>query len=228
MYINLVSPGAACVRAAVQLALGFLHMLPATIALLPLAMTLPARPTLRSLPLPVKLAGGLFLFGTSVPSDKKQLSNELKAVAVTALRADPRVTMELGMGIEAGGIFTSASTVDSLVINFQITGGNVWAESTAFGVVRDGKLELQDLTIANMDASMSGTESLQVAIPGQRMEGVPQKSRMAEAMAAARAKELGAQVDEASATDSTEEAAVETATIAEVIEMQGGSDSSQS
>ena len=165
---------------------------------------------------------------TSVPSDKKQLSNELKAVAVTALRADPRVTMELGMGIEAGGIFTSASTVDSLVINFQITGGNVWAESTAFGVVRDGKLELQDLTIANMDASMSGTESLQVAIPGQRMEGVPQKSRMAEAMAAARAKELGAQVDEASATDSTEEAAVETATIAEVIEMQGGSDSSQS
>jgi len=67
------------------------------------------------------------------------------------------------MGIEAGGIFASATNDDALAINFQITGGNIWAECTAFGAVGDdGQLELIDLTVANMDAAMLGEVSLKI------------------------------------------------------------------
>ena len=56
----------------------------------------PLRPALRSLPLPAKLAGGLFLFKTSVPAADKPFAGKLLAEAQQALRDDPRVTMELG------------------------------------------------------------------------------------------------------------------------------------
>ena len=64
-------------------------------ALLVLA-SMPPRPALRSLPLPAKLAGGLILFKTSVPSADKPLAGKLLVEAQRALRSDPRVTMELG------------------------------------------------------------------------------------------------------------------------------------
>ena len=58
--------------------------------------SMPPRPALRSLPLPAKLAGGLFLFKTSVPAADKPFAGKLLAEAQQALRDDPRVTMELG------------------------------------------------------------------------------------------------------------------------------------
>ena len=63
-------------------------------------------------PLPLKLAGGLFLFGTSVPQQNRATAAKLQALAQEALRADPTVSMELGMGIEAGGIFACATSDD--------------------------------------------------------------------------------------------------------------------
>ena len=58
--------------------------------------SMPPRPALRSLPLPAKLAGGLFLFKTSVPAADKPFAGKLLVEAQQALRDDPRVTMELG------------------------------------------------------------------------------------------------------------------------------------
>mmetsp|Transcript_25333 Transcript_25333/g.54771 ORF Transcript_25333/g.54771 Transcript_25333/m.54771 type:complete len:396 (-) Transcript_25333:67-1254(-) len=132
-----------------------------------LSTPLPPRPVLKPLALPLKLAGGLFLFKTSVPQECQQLAQELRRLAQLALRADPRVTMELGMGIEAGGVFSSAASKDgeSLVINFQLNGGNIWAEATAFGVSCGDSIELLGLTVANMDAAMMGETSLTVALP---------------------------------------------------------------
>ena len=53
-------------------------------------------PELTNVPLPAKLAGGLFLFKTSVPAADKPFAGKLLAEAQQALRDDPRVTMELG------------------------------------------------------------------------------------------------------------------------------------
>jgi hypothetical protein len=209
----------------------------------------PVRPALKPPALPVKLAGGLFLFATSVPKERKAVCENLQSLAERALRTDPRITMELGMGIEAGGIFASASSGDACVINFQyalhlnsipvvtvlllplllpplcccrsccswllapgsscclhavllctrpraristsrINGGNAWAECTAFGALRDGGMELLDVTVANMDAAMTGTASLQVTLPQQGKssnDATLQEDQMAKAMAAARA-----------------------------------------
>ena len=73
----------------------------------------PPRPALRKLPLPAKLAGGLILFKTSVSAADRQLAGKLLGEAQRALRSDPRVTMELGTGLEAGGVFSSASSSGS-------------------------------------------------------------------------------------------------------------------
>lgn len=165
-------------------------LLVAASAVISVSNALPsARPALRPPPLPVKLAGGLFLFRTAVPTPSQQLAADLQDLAQRALRSDPRVTMELGMGIEAGGIFASSASDDGLVINYQINGGNSWAEATAYGVVGSDGLELVDLSVANMDAAMLGEVSLEVAPVGMASplranEAKP--SRMAEAMDAAR------------------------------------------
>ena len=83
-----------------------------------LSAIVPPPPTpLKSIPLPLKLAGGLFLFGTSVKSkDDKVLSKEILKAAEDVLRVDPLISMELGLGIEAGGIFASSSSKNSAVI----------------------------------------------------------------------------------------------------------------
>ena len=168
-------------------------MLAATLQLVSSMTLLPDRPALRPPPLPIKLAGGLLLFGTSVPAQSKVQAQELQELAQRALRSDPRVTMELGMGIEAGGIFASAASEDGLVINFQINGGNSWAECTAFGKCGGESVELIDLTVANMDAAMSGTVSLEIFpvwMAGGEAVAADAASPMAEAMAAARREAL--------------------------------------
>ena len=68
---------------------------------------------------------------------------------------DPRVTMELGPGIEAGGVFASAATPDALCLNFQVQGGNAWAECNAFAAKTGDGLELVDLEIRMMDGALS-------------------------------------------------------------------------
>ena len=157
-------------------------------------MTVPARPSLKTLPLPFKLAGGLLLFGTSVPPERKAQAEELAQLAQHALRNDPIVTMELGAGIEIGGCFASASSVDALVINCQVNGGNSWAECTAFGAIGAAGLELIDLSISNMDAAMTGAPSLTLSPvwrndrAGEGSSGT--RSPIAEAMAAAQAQAL--------------------------------------
>ena len=142
--------------------------------------TMPIRPALKPPPLPFKLVGGLFLFGTSVPQEKKSLAAELQGLTERALRADPSVTMNLGMGLEVGGIFASEITDDALVINAQITGGNLWAECTAFGAVRDdGSVELIDVKIANMDAAMMGETSLEIVPVNMYSGGEPEREAAA-------------------------------------------------
>ena len=148
----------------------------------------PPPPELKRVPLPAMLAGGLFLFAASVPRSRKEFASELLGLAQRALRLDPTVSMELGMGVEAGGVYASSSgralveggggaartrTWEQLVLQFQITGGNAWAQGVAYGVrevgslgggARDGdggKVHLLALEVANMDAVLNG-ESFQV------------------------------------------------------------------
>ena len=66
---------------------------------LPASSSLPPKPPLNSLPLPAKLAGGLFLFQTSVTKRDKELSREILLKAQDILRRDPLISMELGTGI---------------------------------------------------------------------------------------------------------------------------------
>ena len=152
---------------------------------------LPPPPELKRVPLPAMLAGGLFLFASSVPRSRREFASELLGLAQQALRSDPTVSMELGMGVEAGGVYASSSgqalveggdgggggprtrTWEQLVLQFQITGGNAWAQGVAYGVrevgslgggARDGdggKVHLLALEVANMDAVLNG-ESFQV------------------------------------------------------------------
>lgn len=129
------------------------------------------------------LAGGLFLFASSVPRSQKKFASELLGLAQQAMRSDPTVSMELGMGVEAGGVYASSSgralveggggarTLEQLVLQFQITGGNAWAQGVAYGVREvvslgggagdGGQVHLLALEVANMDAVLNG-ESFQV------------------------------------------------------------------
>ena len=127
---------------------------------------LPPAPPLKSIPLPAKLAGGLFLFATSVPPRDRDLSREMLSLAEESLQNEPLINMELGAGLEAGGIFASSSSIDrgvhQLVIEFQLNGGNSWAQCRCHGVQcigEDGaprEVELVSLSVANMDASLNG------------------------------------------------------------------------
>lgn len=167
-----------------------------------IGLSLPSRPVLKPPPLPLKLAGGLFLFGTSVPQQNRATAAKLQALAQDALRADPTVSMELGMGIEAGGIFACATSDDGagLAINFQINGGNSWAECTAFGAVGADGLELIDLTVSNMDAALTGSPSLSISpvyMAGRPSATPDVQAQMTDKLAAAR--------DEALSTGGVEE-----------------------
>ena len=57
------------------------------------------------------LAGGLFLFATSVPSSlmTRTRTDKLLQLAQEALRSDPTVIMEMGSGVEAGNVYASSN-----------------------------------------------------------------------------------------------------------------------
>ena len=113
------------------------------------------------------LAGGLFLFATSVPSSQRSQADKLLRLAQEALRSDPVVTMELGPGIEAGNVYASSKgtvgNVDQLVLQFQINGGNAWAQGITYGVEDENGLRLVALEVANMDAVLNN-QSFQVPL----------------------------------------------------------------
>lgn len=152
---------------------GALQPTPHTIRMDARALGLGAKPALKQLPLPLKLGFGLFLFQSSVARADRPLADEILAAAQKALRADPRVTMELGMGVEAGGVFASACggvpARQQLNLCFQVNGGNIWAECEACGLkAGDEPVELLDLSVSNMDAVMGGKPSL--VIKGREAE----------------------------------------------------------
>ena len=62
-----------------------------------------------------------------------------------------------------------------MVLEFQVNGGNAWAQAVAFGVSRDAgeSCELLDLTIGGMEAAMTGGASLQVAPLGGSTASLP-------------------------------------------------------
>jgi hypothetical protein len=117
--------------------------------------------------LPIILGAGLFLFSTSVAKKDKEFAAAILQESQTAMRADPTIGMELGQALEAGGVYASLSTTadvsgqtyKQLVLQFQIEGGNAWAQGVAYGVQAfpGGNYELVSLEVANMDATMNGT-----------------------------------------------------------------------
>ena len=77
--------------------------------------------------------------------------------------------MELGPGLEAGGIFSSCSSVNNdtkqMIMEFQINGGNSWAMAKVHGVkIGKGNVFLVSLDISNMDAALMGG-SVQIKLP---------------------------------------------------------------
>ena len=64
---------------------------------------------------------------------------------------------------------TSIASWDQLLVQFQIEGGNSWAQGLAYGVQakadsNKGGIQLVSLSVSNMDSSMNGTP-FQVRIP---------------------------------------------------------------
>ena len=131
-------------------------------------VTIPPPPELKRVPLPAMLAGGLFLFATSVPSSQRTRADKLLQLAQEALRSDPTVIMEMGSGIEAGNVYASSNdsfgnNVYQLVLQFQINGGNAWAQGITYGVEDENGLRLAALEVANMDAVLNN-QSYQVQL----------------------------------------------------------------
>jgi hypothetical protein len=131
----------------------------------------PPPPPLRSIPLPAKLAGGLFLFQTSVKRTDRPFCDEILAAAQAQLRADPIIMMELGAGLEAGGVFSSSvcqtDSIRQVVMEFQINGGNSWAQAKVHGIqVDQAPVYLVSLEVSNMDAAlMTNVPPFRVKLP---------------------------------------------------------------
>ena len=135
-------------------------------------------PTLKTIPLPFKLLGGLFLFAGSVKDTDKKFSQNILQKAEEILRIDPLISMELGLGIEAGGIFASSTSTQHhyqiMIMEFQLNGGNSWAQARVCGIQKintpedgnngqeqepdsnENEIQLISLGVANMDASLNG------------------------------------------------------------------------
>jgi hypothetical protein len=138
-------------------------------------LTLPPPPKLQKIPLPAKLAGGLLLFQMSVKRKDKVLVNDILQEAQARLRQDPLITMELGVGLEVGGVFSSSSSssfstdngeIRQVVMEFQINGGNSWAQATVHGVkIGMGPVRLLSLDVSNMDAALMNEISARVQLP---------------------------------------------------------------
>jgi hypothetical protein len=137
-------------------------------------LTLPSPPKLQKIPLPAKLAGGLLLFRMSVKRKDKVLVNDILQEAQERLRQDPLILMELGWGLEVGGVFSSSSSsfstdngeIRQVVMEFQINGGNSWAQATVHGVkIGMGPVRLLSLDVSNMDAALMNEISARVQLP---------------------------------------------------------------
>ena len=67
--------------------------------------------------------------------------------------------MELGPGLEAGNVYASSyarsQNVDQLVLQFQINGGNAWAQGIGYGIQDENGVKLISLEVANMDAVLN-------------------------------------------------------------------------
>lgn len=132
----------------------------------------PPPPPLPNVPLPAKLAGGLFLFATSVKKQDKVLCQATLKMAQETLRQDALVSMELGPGLEAGGVFCSSSSTSSsggirqFICDFQIQGGNCWAQARVHSIQKQQQevVQLVSLEVSNMDAALNGG-SVQVKLP---------------------------------------------------------------
>lgn len=133
----------------------------------------PPPPDFTPAPLPLILAGGLWLFRTSVPAPDRDLCTALLEQAQQVLCQDPLVTGELGQGLETGGVYASQRTTstagwEQLVVQFQIEGGNTWAQGLCYGAMpagnKDRRIQLVSLSVSNMDSSMNRTP-FQVRIP---------------------------------------------------------------
>ena len=80
--------------------------------------------------------------------------------------------MELGRGLEAGGVFCSSSSIEGgvhqLVMEFQLNGGNSWAQCRCHGFQSskddEDVVEVLSLRVSNMDAALNGGWA-DVAIP---------------------------------------------------------------
>jgi len=92
--------------------------------------------------------------------------------------------MELGLGLEAGGVFSSSSSSSSissstsiengeeeeeeiqenavilvrqLLLEFQINGGNSWAQCRCHGLkIGEDEMQMVSLGVSNMDAALNG------------------------------------------------------------------------
>eukprot|EP00591_Stephanopyxis_turris_P016097 CAMPEP_0195536448 /NCGR_PEP_ID=MMETSP0794_2-20130614/46087_1 /TAXON_ID=515487 /ORGANISM="Stephanopyxis turris, Strain CCMP 815" /LENGTH=182 /DNA_ID=CAMNT_0040669867 /DNA_START=103 /DNA_END=651 /DNA_ORIENTATION=+ len=138
-------------------------------------LAFPPRPSVKNLPLAFKLAGGLFLFQSSVPATERDLANKILLEAQEALRIDPGIILEFGHGLETGGVFSCSSSrgttdggepVQQLALQFQINGGNAWAQGTVIGVqIGDTNPVLAELSVANMDAAMGGAPPITLSLP---------------------------------------------------------------
>ena len=94
----------------------------------------PPPPAFKPKPLPVILAGGLFLFGSSVNPNDRKLVDKLLVCVQRVLDKDPTMTMELGQGTTTGGVYsslreTSPDGIEKIIAQFQIEGGNVGARN---------------------------------------------------------------------------------------------------
>ena len=161
-------------KAEVLLLLTLSHGFAPPRALLPprRASALASWPELKEVALPVKLAGGIFLFRKSVAAGDRALADEVLSLAQRALNDDAVITAELGYGLETGGVYSSAADGSAdgegrrLALQFQITGGMLWAQGTVRAIKRANQpAELVGLTVSNMDAAMTGEVSCAVRLP---------------------------------------------------------------
>jgi hypothetical protein len=139
----------------------------------------PPPPAFKPKPLPVILAGGLFLFGSSVNPNDRKLVDKLLVCVQRVLDKDPTITMALGQGTTTGGVYsslreTSPDGIEKIIAQFQIEGGNVWAQGIAYGTLEvDSAVRLLSLQVANMDASLNGTPFF---VPIPEFEELPEAS----------------------------------------------------
>jgi hypothetical protein len=144
----------------------------------------PPPPSFTPKPLPVILGAGLFLFASSVKGCDRAMANELLQQSEAVLRQDPTIVMELGQAVETGGVYSSLSATATggdaqqykqLVLQFQIEGGNAWAQGVAYGIQKSkninnsnnsnkAEIQLVSLEVANMDATINGTP-FEISIP---------------------------------------------------------------